>query len=337
MNQKTMKAVVLHAVGDLRYEDVARPVAGKGEVLLKVMAAGVCGSDIPRVYTKGTYHFPTIPGHEFAGRIVESDDPTLLGRKAAVFPLLPCRKCAACQVGEYVKCEDYDYYGSRRDGAFAEYLAVDKRNLVLLDDKISFAQASLMEPAAVARAAVRRMEITLGDKVVIFGAGPIGLMAAQWAQKAGAGLVRVVDISKEKLDFAKKFGFEAYDAERDGPCQCALEGTGASAALNNAIKALAPNGRLVLMGNPFGDMCIDRGVYSEILRREITMCGTWNSSYNDRINDWRAVADAMANGEMMLEPLITHRFPLAKCNEALEMMRDKKEFFTKVTFVAEEE
>ena len=336
MNQKTMKAAVLHAVNDLRYENAPMPVAGEGEVLLRVMAAGVCGSDIPRIFTKGTYHFPTIPGHEFAGQIVESDDPALLGRKAAVFPLLPCRKCAACQVGEYVKCADYDYYGSRRDGAFAEYLAVDKRNLVLLDDKISYAEASLMEPAAVARAAVRRMQISLGDTVVIFGAGPIGLMAAQWAVKAGAGLVRVVDISEEKLAFAKKFGFEPYDAARDGLCHCALEGTGASAALNNAVKSLLPNGHLVLMGNPFGDMNIERGVYSEILRREITMLGTWNSSYNDRINDWQAVAEEMSRGTMQFEDLITHRFPLEKCNEALEMMRDKKEFFTKVTFVAKE-
>ena len=336
MSKTSMKAAVLHAVNDLHYEDVPMPKAGEGEVLLRVMAAGVCGSDIPRIFTKGTYHFPTIPGHEFAGLIVESDDPALLGRKAAVFPLLPCRKCAACQVGEYVKCADYDYYGSRRDGAFAEYLAVDKRNLVLLDDKISYAEASLMEPAAVARAAVRRMQINLGDKVVIFGAGPIGLMAAQWAQKAGAGLVRVVDISEEKLAFAKKFGFEAYDVARDGLCHCALEGTGASAALNNAVKSLLPNGRLVLMGNPFGDMNIERGVYSEILRREITMLGTWNSSYNDRVNDWTAVAEEMRRGSMQFESLITHRFPLEKCNEALEMMRDKKEFFTKVTFVAEE-
>ena len=332
MNE-TMKAAVLHAVGDLRYEDVPMPRAGEGEVLMKIGAAGVCGSDIPRIYTKGTYHFPTIPGHEFAGRIVESDDPALLGRKAAVFPLLPCRKCAACQVGEYANCSDYDYYGSRRDGAFAEYLAVDKRNLILLDERISMAEASLMEPAAVARAAIRRMQISLGNKVVIFGAGPIGLMAAQWAKQAGAGLVRVVDISEEKLAFARKFGFEAYDPERDGLCHCALEGTGASAALNNAVRALLPHGHLVLMGNPFGDMCLERSVYSEVLRREIHMIGTWNSSYNDRVNDWTAVADAMASGTMVFEPLITHRYTLDRCNEALEMMRDKKEFFTKVTFV----
>ena len=106
--------------------------------------------------------------------------------------------------------------------------------------------------------------------------------------------------------------------------------------MNNAVKSLLPNGRLVLMGNPFGDMNIERSVYSEILRREITMLGTWNSSYNDRVNDWTAVAEEMSRGEMQFEPLITHRFPLSRCNEALEMMRDKKEFFTKVTFVAEE-
>ena len=192
-----------------------------------------------------------------------------------------------------------------------------------------------MEPAAVARAAIRRMEINLGDKVVIFGAGPIGLIAAQWAKQAGAGMVRVVDISEEKLAFARKFGFEAYDAERDGLCHCALEGTGASSALNNAVRALMPHGKLVLMGNPFGDMCFERSIYSEVLRREITMRGTWNSSYNDRINDWTAVAEAMSNGTLTLAPLITHQVPLERCNEALEMMRDKKEFFTKVTFVME--
>ena len=84
MNKKLMNAAVLHAVNDLRYESVPMPQVGEGEVLLRVMAAGVCGSDIPRIFTKGTYHFPTIPGHEFAGVITESDDPALLGRKAAV-------------------------------------------------------------------------------------------------------------------------------------------------------------------------------------------------------------------------------------------------------------
>lgn len=335
--KETMHAAVLHAVGDLRYETVPMPKAAKGEMLLEIAAAGICGSDLPRVLTKGTYHFPTIPGHEFSGVIREAGDPALIGRHAAVFPLLPCRKCPSCQVGEFASCEHYDYYGSRRDGGFAEYLAVDERNLILLDDSIPLDVASLMEPSAVARAAVRRMQITLGDRVVIFGAGPIGLIAAGFAKMAGASEVRVVDISEEKLNFARRFGFEAYDRERDGLFDVALEGTGAGAALSNAILSLKTHGRIVLMGNPFGDMTIPASTYSQILRRELTLCGTWNSSYNDRINDWRAVAEVMATGAFPFEELITHRYPLSRVNDAFAMMSGKKEFYTKVTLICNEE
>lgn len=336
MEKKTMMAANLHAVGDLRYEEVPMPERKEGEVLLRVMAAGICGSDLPRVFEKGTYHFPTIPGHEFAGQIVEADDPALVGKKAAVFPLLQCGKCEFCQVGEYVKCVDYDYYGSRRDGAFAEYLAVKKENLVLLSDDLSYEVAAMCEPGAVARAAIRRLAVELGDLCVIYGAGPIGLIAAQWARLAGARCVRIVDISEEKIAFAKKFGFEPYDPETDGPADCALEGTGASAALNNAIKALKPNGRIVLMGNPMRDMTIQQSVYSQLLRKEIVLRGTWNSSYNDRVNDWKATAEAMASGQVEYEGLITHRYALSQCNEAFNMMYERKTFYTKVMFVADE-
>ncbi len=327
---KTMNAAVLHAVDDLRYETVPMPEVAEDEVLLRVRACGVCGSDIPRVYTKGTYHFPTIPGHEFAGEIVQSNDPALLGRRAAVFPLLPCHECAPCQVGEFANCHNYDYYGSRRDGAMAEYLAVKKANLVLAPDTLSYECAAMCEPGAVARAAIRRLGVELGDLVVIYGAGPIGLIAAQWAKRAGAGCVRIVDISREKIDFARSFGFEPYDPATDGPADAVLEGTGASPALNNAVRALKAHGKLVLMGNPMGDMTVASDVYSQILRKELHISGTWNSSYNDLVNDWRATVAAMADGSIQYEGLITHRFPLSSVNEALEMMRDKKEFFTKV-------
>ena len=119
-----MKALNLHGIGDLRYEDAPMPMAGKDEALLKVRAVGICGSDVPRVFVKGTYNFPTIIGHEFAGEVVEADDKTLVGRGFAVFPLIPCGKCDACKDEAYAQCADYDYYGSRRNGAMAEYLAV---------------------------------------------------------------------------------------------------------------------------------------------------------------------------------------------------------------------
>ena len=336
MSEKTMHAAVLHAVGDLRYEEVARPEPRSGEVLLKVLGCGICGSDIPRVFVSGTYHFPTIPGHEFAGKIVYDPDGELDGKYAAVFPLIPCRKCAACEVGEYANCSDYDYYGSRRDGGFAEYIAVDKRNLILLPKNVDPVVASLCEPGSVGRAAVRRLDVQLGDLCVIFGAGPIGLIAAQCARGARASQVRVPDISDEKLAFAEKFGFEAYDQARDGLADCVLEGTGASPALANCVLSLKNHGRLVLMGNPGRDMTLPQKVYSQILRRELSIFGTWNSSFNSVTNDWTATVAAMAEGSINYADLITHRVDLFDCNRALTMMRDKTEFFTKVTFVNHE-
>lgn len=158
-----MKALNLHGVEDLRYEEVPCPERKSGEVLLKIKAAGICGSDIPRVFTKGTYHFPTIIGHEFAGETVEADDSELVGRGASVFPLLPCGKCSACQEEQYARCSDYDYYGSRRDGAMAEYIAVKQENLCLLPKEVTYEEAAMSEPAAVALHAFRKSGVGQGD------------------------------------------------------------------------------------------------------------------------------------------------------------------------------
>ena len=185
----SMHALVLHAVGDLRYESVPRPQAGAGDALVRVRFCGVCGSDIPRCFTKGTYHFPTICGHEFAGVIESLGDEAsgfAAGDRVAVFPLLWCGRCAACETGKYGQCEDYDYLGSRSDGGFAEYVVAPIKNLLRVPDNVSLEEASMTEPAAVALHSARRAKVRLGDSVAIFGAGPIGLMTAQWAREMGA-------------------------------------------------------------------------------------------------------------------------------------------------------
>src|ERR1035437_8630748 len=121
----TMHALVLHGVGDARFESIPLPEPGPGEVRLRIAFCGVCGSDIPRTFVKGTYKFPTVCRHEFAGVIDHlGPDVTAFGTgdRVAVFPLLWCGKCEACEQGRYVQCHDYDYLGSRRDGAFADYV-----------------------------------------------------------------------------------------------------------------------------------------------------------------------------------------------------------------------
>lgn len=338
-----MKALNLHAVGDLRYEEVPDPVRQKGEVLLKIKACGICGSDIPRIFKKGTYHFPTIPGHEFSGEVVDADRPELIGRKAAVFPLIPCRKCASCQVGEYAQCSDYDYYGSRRDGAYAEYLAVKEWNLVYFDG-ISFEEAAMCEPAAVALHAVSLAQIQIGDSVAIFGAGPIGMMLGLWAKASGASQVFICDIDQSKVDFAAGMGFTAinsanvdaaaYIREATGGrgADACIEGAGASATWEACILAVKSFGHVVCMGNPFGDMTLTQGTYSQLLRKQLNIRGTWNSSYNDSRNDWRTSLDAISGHIVDVRPLITHRFTLEDYKQAFDLILGRKEFFSKVMF-----
>ena len=351
--KKTMAACVLHAIGDLRYEEVPVPALKDDEVLLRVQAAGICGSDIPRVFEKGTYHFPTIPGHEFAGEICEvnSGDESLLGKTAAVFPLIPCGKCAACQTGEYAQCDDYDYYGSRRDGAFAEYIAVKKWNLVFVPEGIPPEHAAMAEPCAVAIHALNRAGINLGDLVIIFGAGSIGLLAAQVARGWGAAQVVLVDPDRAKLDFARELGFvHCVDPGTDDPAEyvksisngrgadLALEAAGVSAAVEGCLLAARTFGRVVLMGNPGKNMDIAQKAYWEILRKQLSLKGTWNSSYSDAHNDWRLALRCMENGVFDLSRLITHRFSLAECNRAFDLARkrdrsDPRGFWVKIMFV----
>jgi L-iditol 2-dehydrogenase len=346
--KKTMFACNLHGIGDLRYEEVPVPVPAADEVLIQVQAAGICGSDIPRVFEKGTYHFPTIPGHEFAGVItgVNPGDEALLGKRVAVFPLIPCGKCAACQIGEYAQCVDYNYYGSRRDGGFAGYVAVKKWNLVFVPEGVPAEHAAMTEPCAVAIHALRQVGVGLGDTVIIFGAGTIGLLAAQIARGWGAGAVVLADVDAAKLEFAKTLGFEhTVHSKITDPAEyvksisggrgadTALEAAGVSAAVEGCLKAVKTFGSVVLMGNPAKNMDISQKVYWEILRKQLTLKGTWNSSYNDACNDWRLAIQCMESGVFDLSKLITHRFGFVECGKAFELARKRDEFWVKIMFV----
>src|SRR5574344_1882626 len=165
-----MKASVLYGIDDLRYvEDYSTPVLKDNEVMVKVKAAGICGSDVARVLKNGTYHFPTIIGHEFSGEICEvkdKKDDALIGKRVSVFPLKPCFKCESCKQGDYEMCEHYDYLGSRCDGGFAEYVAVPKWNLCFLPDIISFESAAMFEPSSVAMHALGRSKMKICAQII---------------------------------------------------------------------------------------------------------------------------------------------------------------------------
>ena len=130
-------------------------------------------------------------------------------------------------------------------------------------------------------------------------------------------------------------GFAAYT--EDVTVDCVLEGTGHPAALAKCLESVRSGGRVLLMGNPVGDMTMTQKTYWHILRKELTVLGTWNSSYNERENDWQEALNAMASGKLQVKPLITHRFPLEKVNDAFEMMKNRTEFFNKVMITMEDQ
>ena len=334
-----MKAVVLHAVNDCRFEEVPTPALQPGHVKVRIGFCGVCGSDIPRIFEKGTYHFPTICGHEFAGTIDEvAADVTGFkrGDRVAVFPLVWCGKCPACAEEKYVQCADYDYFGSRRDGAFAEYLVAPIRNLVPVPASVSLEEAAMTEPAAVARHALRRVGKTLtGKTVAVFGAGPIGLMVAQWARAMGAAAVTIYDLIPRKLEMARALGFtQVFNSRETAPTEAdvTVDAAGVPAALLTAMKMAARNGHVVLLGNPAGDLNLSAKIWSQLMRREVKLYGTWNSDFSvtGKDDDWRAALAAMASGALKLQPLISHRVSLPETPAALQMMKAGKEFYSKV-------
>ena len=322
-----MHAANLHAAGDLRYEQVELPCCGDDEVLVQVKNCGICGTDIGRVLKKGTYHFPTIPGHEFSGKVVYDQSGAYTGKRVAVFPLLPCFRCEGCQREQYAQCTDYDYYGSRRDGGFAEYIAVKRFNLIELPDNVTYEEGAMCEPLSVARHAVKKLALKKGDQLLITGAGPIGLMAGMWARSFGAGAVYYIDIDSQKTEFCKRFGFEEYDGA--ARVDAVLEGSGASDAIARAIRAVKPGGKIVLMGNPGGDVTLSSDEYQTVLRKELQLIGTWNSSYAKTDNDWVESLKALSEERINIRGLITHRISLKACDRAIRGMQTKQEFYCK--------
>ena len=326
--KNTMKALNLHAVDDLRLDSLPIPECKDDEVLVKIAFCGICGSDIPRVYSKGTYHFPTVIGHEFSGVVEYDPKNELTGKRVAVFPLIPCFECESCKNERYALCTDYDYYGSRRDGAMAEYLAIKRFNALILPDDVSLEAGAMCEPSAVACHATKKLGDLTGKSVLISGAGPIGILAAMFCTHKGAERVFFFDIDKSKIRAAERLGFHEYTD--DVSVDVAVEGTGAGPALVRCLKALKPFGKIVLMGNPSRGVEMSQAEYWYILRKELQLFGTWNSSYGEKENDWRDAIDAMSKGIINPETLITHRFSLEEYKEAFELMRDRKGFYQKV-------
>lgn len=321
-----MKAAVLHGINDLRIQDVTKPVPNQGEELIKVSACGICSSDIARITKNGTYYFPTIPGHEYAGK----DER---GKLFAVYPLLPCYQCEQCRRQQYQCCTNYNYTGSRCDGGFAEYVKVPRRNLILVPSGVSAQEAAMTEPAAVGMHAARKAEIKQGESVVIIGCGTIGLITAQIVRAMGASKIFLVDVSEERLDIARSMGFpNVYNSKKNlaetlGACaDVVIEMVGLSVTYNLALDLAKGCGRVVWTGNIADDLVVPKQRVSSILRKELSILGTWNSTaIGSEPTDWQMVLQLQSQGKIKLTSLISHQILLDELPDMIQRMVKEKD------------
>lgn len=351
MNQ-LMKAAVLHAPGDLRIEHVRMPSINEDEVLVKVKAAGVCGSDLDRIMKTGTYRFPTIPGHEFSGEVVKVGSRVSgikEGSRVVVAPILPCYKCDYCQQGYYGQCDNYNYLGSRTDGGFAQYVKVPAGNLITIPEGVTFIEGAATEPAAVTLHGMRKASIEAGDTVAVLGCGAIGLFAVQFAKIMGATNVLAVDIAADKLDLAGRVGadFCINAAERD-PVETikeltgdrgvnvAVETAGVSQTQEQSLRITKKQGRVLYLGTAHKDVVIPARTFEFIIRNELRIVGSWNS-YSAPFPgvEWHATLKYIQTGVLKIKPLISHTFELDKAPEVIGKMAARKFSFNKVLFVFE--
>lgn len=335
-----MKAWVLHGINDFRYEEVEKPIVSEDEVLVEVKAVGICGSDIPRTYKDGAHNMPLIIGHEFAGQVVAT------GKRVGVFPLIPCKKCTPCRNKQYEMCRNYSYLGSRRDGAFAEYVSVPKWNLIELPQNVSFEEAAMLEPMAVAVHAMRRVLPCKQDTVVVCGLGTIGMLLVMFLIDAGIKELLVIGNKESQKQTVLKLGLseENYcdsktadvnkwimEKMKGNGADVFFECVGKNETFSQGVTMTAPVGRICLVGNPYSDMELDKGTYWKILRNQLTVVGTWNSSFtHDENDDWHYVLSRLEQKGICPSQLISHRYSLEDIVQGFQIMRDKTEDYIKI-------
>ena len=303
-------------------ETLPDPAPCADQVLVQVAAVGVCGSDV-HYYKHGrigdyVVDHPLILGHELSGRIAavgSTVDPARVGRRVAVEPQRPCRTCKQCKAGRYNLCPDIEFYATPPiDGAFAEYVTIQSDFAYDIPDTVSDEAAALIEPLSVGLWACQRADIKPGSRVLIAGAGPIGIIAAQAARAFGATEIYIRDIAEDRLAFALEHGAtHAVNAKTDSveglDVDAFIDASGAPQAVRSGIKAVGPAGKVILVGLGADDVELP---VSYIQNREIWLSGVFRYT-----NTWPLAIQLVAEGKVDLDVLVTGRFPLTNAEAAL--------------------
>lgn len=322
-----MKAVSIEAPGRVIIKEIAPPVRQKGEALLKILYGGICGSDLGSY--RGTFAYfayPRIPGHEFSAEIVEIDENEYGLEKGMIVtcnPYFNCGKCYSCRHGIVNACMDNKTMGCQKDGAFCEYITMPLER-IYPGKGLSPKVLAAIEPFCISYHGVRRAEVKKEDKVLIVGAGTIGVLAAVAAKSRGA-TVYMTDISEKKLKMAAEFGIDGYflnssEEEFAGQIEkitngdgfdVTIEAVGLPNTFQNCIDAACFGGRVIVIG--VGKMNLDFN-FTLIQKKELKVSGSRNALKEDFLE----LIDLVDSGKVPLEKIITNTYKLEDVAQAFE-------------------
>jgi L-iditol 2-dehydrogenase len=331
-----MRAAVYRGVNDVRLEEVPVPEIGPGEILVRVHTCGICGTDLKKIAT-GSHSAPRIFGHETAGvvaKVGEGVRKFSVGDRVVVFHHIPCRECYYCRHKTFAQCATYKKVGCTAGfepsgGGFAEYVRVMdwivEKGTVRIPDGVSFEQASFLEPVNTCIKGIETLRLEAGETVLVIGQGPIGLILAALAKRAGARVI-TSDLYPARLTIANSFGLkhtiDASQADAGQTVRGMTDGRGADAVIlavggsgliRPAMDATRPGGRVLLFAQTVrGEATIDPAA---VCVDEKALLGSYSASVELQEESVRFVM----NREMDMERLISHRFPLQSGVEALDL------------------
>lgn len=332
-----MKAVVkARPEPGVEVREVETPATGPGDVLIRVKAASICGSDL------GIYDFtpaysgmalPVVMGHEFSGvveAIGEGVGDFAVGDRVLSRSVVSCGECRFCLEGMDNLCESSSLFGIHQDGGFAEYISVPQGLLYPIPGGMSFEEAALVEPLSNAVHFVNDLTpVEPGDLAVVLGIGPIGLFSAQLLRLAGAEvLVTGISMDTERFKIAEKLGLEAVNVDDVDPVELVMERTsgrgadvafvavGAPSAVHQAVRLVRKRGHVTIVGIFPGDVAVPM---TTVVRREITLAG----AYDARAENFEASIELIESGRVEAAELATHRFPLEEVEKAFEVAKSK--------------
>ncbi|MGB9867523.1 MAG: zinc-dependent alcohol dehydrogenase [Bacillota bacterium] len=316
-----MKAAVMLKPNVLSIQEVPVPDVEDDEVLIEVHASGLCGSDL-HIFRghRSDVTFPHISGHEASGKVAKVGAKVTrvkVGDRVAVEPNFGCGVCEICRRGTTNLCFSKKTLGLNLPGCFAEYVKAPERYVWPIPDTMSYLEGALVEPATVAVHAVNHADIEIGDKVLVLGAGPIGLLILQCAKLAG-GEVTVVDVAKPRLEIAKELGADRVSDGRDLAARAfdrVIDAAGVSATLNLGLKSLKPGGTLVLVGLGGEPLTFDGMV---LVRQEIKLKGIVACS-----DEFPRTIELVAKGKINVKALANYTLKLEEVEQGLKLMEDK--------------